>query len=166
MSEQVQERSAHGVGEQDIQVVTMKEAARALGISESGVRKRLAKGTLHGTKDDRGLWVSVMLPVGVELPPDDDELAWDDEGTPGSSVRAGRNTPELLREIIQRQDRELVSRDRRIEFLEAQLQQRDAVYLESLRQLRALMPPEPTPEPAPAPEQTRRFLGFLWRMPV
>jgi hypothetical protein len=137
---------------QDTQVVSLKDAARALGISESGVRKRLAKGKLRGEKSETGQWTSVMLPPGTTVPEAGQEFH-ENKHDDAEII--------LMREIISEKDRLVKSQEQEIDFLRQQLTNRDLLYGESLRQMKALLPPEgDRPE-----KKNKRFLGFLWSVP-
>lgn len=119
-------------------IVSLKDAARALGISESGVRKRLARGQLDGQKDEKGYWVSVTLPADVTLPAED--------SPEDVSAREAREL-DLYRQMVADKDKLIREKDEEINFLRQQLSTRDALYGESLRQMRALLPPEPKKKP-------------------
>jgi hypothetical protein len=121
----------------DVNVVSLKDAARALGISESGVRKRLSRGQLAGTKDETGHWITVTLPQGTELPEEESPVA--------REARESREI-ELLNEIIAAKEKALKEKEDEITFMRRQLESRDMLYAESLRQMRALLPPEPKPK--------------------
>jgi predicted ArsR family transcriptional regulator len=105
-------------------LLTIKEAADRLGISENTARRRLHAGLLKGYQEDPpyGRWL-------VEL---------SDEDIEGTAHAAGDGaTPELvkaLRDIIRRQDetleqfsRQLESKDQQIKELHVLLQQAQSV---------------------------------------
>ncbi|MHB9026564.1 MAG: hypothetical protein ACYC7E_20725 [Armatimonadota bacterium] len=117
----------------DVNVVSLKDAARALGISESGVRKRLSRGQLTGTKDETGHWLTVTLPQGVDMP---------QEESPATRQARESREVELLNEIIAAKEKALNEKEDEIVFLRRQLESRDMLYAESLRQMRSLMPPK------------------------
>lgn len=129
----------------DVHVVSLKDAAHILRISDSGVRKRLAKGTLQGEKDETGHWVSVTLPPDVDLLK---------EEAPEEREERERRETELLEQLLAEKDRALTEKDEEIAFLRRQLdaqvreaERRDAIHMEQLRQIRALLPPQPKRKP-------------------
>ncbi|MHB9132733.1 MAG: hypothetical protein ACYDBB_16825 [Armatimonadota bacterium] len=126
---------ADSLDDADVNVVSLKDAARALGITESGVRKKLAKGQLDGVKDDKGRWLSVTLPAGVEMPPPQAVKARDDREVA------------LLEQLLEEKERAIATKEDEIAFLRRQLDSRDMLYAESLRQMRALLPPESNRKP-------------------
>jgi hypothetical protein len=106
--------------------ITVAEAARRLGISEAGVRKRIQRGQIpHERGEDRRVWVWV---------------------SPGEVRHAeSRDQP------VESRDRDLVPELRdRIRFLERQLEaredelrRRDVMLLNMTEAMKAMAPPEP-----------------------
>lgn len=106
--------------------LTIQEAAHRLGVSESAVRKRIKRGTLKREKTEDG---RVLVYVGVSAPG-------------AEEVR----TPEgdaLISEMRSR-----------IQFLEDELQRKDAILLNMTEAMKALSPPshETPPEERESPE--------------
>ncbi len=102
--------------------VDITTAARALGTSESAVRKRLQRGTLAGGKDADGRWYVVLNGVDTQddtgIPPSPQQ---DDSGTPAEAsavVAALQQTIDLLTDQLHEKDEQL----RRL--LEAEAEQR------------------------------------------
>jgi hypothetical protein len=112
--------------------LTIQEAARALGISEGAVRKRVTRGTIEHDKGDDGR-VYVYLSVRDRRGVDDVQDAGVD---PNSSA--------LISEM----------RDR-IRFLEEEVQRKDAILLNMTEAMKALSPPsENPPESSESPVPT------------
>ena len=108
-----------------MQILTIREAADRLGISENTVRRRLRTGVLRGYQDDPpyGKWL-------VELP-DEDIEAVQGAAPAGDGLTAA--LVEALRESLRRQDEalealgvELESRRREVQELHVLLQQAQA----------------------------------------
>ncbi len=118
--------------------VTIKEAARVLGVSEAAVRQRLLRRTLSSTRQNGRVFV--LLPEDTDLrPPDDTALRSDD--TPDDTVEPSDDTPspplvfQLRGEIAFLRD-QLSIKDRQISELHVMLQT-------AQRQLPATIPDAP-----------------------
>jgi hypothetical protein len=101
--------------------VDITTAARALGTSESAVRKRLQRGSLAGGKDADGRWYVVLDGLDTGTPPASQQ---DDSGTPAEAsavVAALQQTIALLTDQLHEKDEQL----RRL--LEAEAEQRRIV---------------------------------------
>jgi hypothetical protein len=118
--------------------VTIQEATRILGLSEGAVRKRVKRGTLaHERTEDGRIWVELdASSTGV-----DEEL--DDIPHPHNEA--------LITEL----------RDR-VDFLQRELERKDAILLNMTEAMKALNPPpaqeessEPREDPVTATEQMR-----------
>ena len=92
------------------QRVEIGEAARRLGITTDGVRKRLKRGQLRGGKTGDGRWYVIF--EAESTPVLDSESDLDNEPDPSSMI-----VDRLLDKLDER-DRQLDERDRRIETLE------------------------------------------------
>jgi hypothetical protein len=112
------------VDKNNLERVTVEEAARRLGVKEQAIRKRISRGTLPHDKDEDGR-VYVYIVAGVE-----DEVQ-------GTDTRAYTHL-EALVESLQDQNR----------FLREELMRRDAILMnmtETMRQLSAPSSPEESP---------------------
>jgi hypothetical protein len=112
------------VDKNNLDRVTVEEAARRLGVKEQAIRKRISRGTLPHDKDEDGR-VYVYIVAGVE-----DEVQ-------GTDTRAYTHL-EALVESLQDQNR----------FLREELMRRDAILMnmtETMRQLSAPSSPEESP---------------------
>ncbi|MHB9134643.1 MAG: hypothetical protein ACYDBB_26515 [Armatimonadota bacterium] len=140
------------VGDDDVVVVSVDEAATLLGISLDGVKKMLARHPEKGTKDVKGRWASVQL-TRAEL-----EAA----EAKGNNPRTSEDRPETAL-LISLYEQRMAEKDAQIQFLQEQLrtkdsqiERRDQLHALELQQIQALMPPQEEKPP-------RRFLGFLWK---
>ena len=109
------------VDKNNLDRVTVEEAARRLGVKEQAIRKRISRGTLPHDKDEDGR-VYVYIVAGVE-----DEVQ-------GTDTRADTYL-EALVESLQDQNH----------FLREELMRRDAILMnmtETMRQLTAPSSPE------------------------
>ncbi len=107
--------------------VTVGEAARRLGISESGIRKRIQRGQLDSTREDDGR-VYVYL----------DTAETEEDDTVRDEVRDTAD-----RRYVERLEDE-------IEFLRDQVRRQQEIIGQQAISLRALSAPE-TPSEAPSP---------------
>jgi hypothetical protein len=112
--------------------LTIQEAARALGISEGAVRKRVTRGTLeHDKGDDERVYVYL-------------------------SVRDRRGVDDVQDAGVDPNSSALISEMRdRIRFLEEEVQRKDAILLNMTEAMKALSPPsENPPESSESPVPT------------
>jgi len=112
------------VDKNNLDRVTVAEAAQRLGVKEQAIRKRIARGTLPHDKSEDGR-VYVYIPAG----PEDEEQ--------GTDTRADTYL-EALVDSLQDQNR----------FLREELMRRDAILMnmtETMRQLTAPSSPEESP---------------------
>jgi excisionase family DNA binding protein len=116
--------------------VTIQEAARILGVSEGAVRKRVKRGTLPHYKEQPSGRVYVQLDGGTHR-----VAEGVDDGVP--------HEPEAL-----------ISEMRgRVQFLEAELQRKDAILLNMTEVMKALSPSvheEPSESPGAPTEATEQ----------
>jgi excisionase family DNA binding protein len=113
-------------------MVTVKEAAEYLGISERAVRKRLMAGTLAGTRTEHGWAIDLDA-----APPERPEPVPRPEPEPPATA---------LLELLHEKDRQIAEKDRQYKDLLDVLK----MQAEQIRLLRP--PPAPTPaEPGPGP---------------
>jgi hypothetical protein len=114
------------VGEGRTERYTVSEAADILGISPGAVRNRLSRGTLPKVKE--GGVVYVLLPAGMSTDTPDDMS----QSATGALISEMRS---------------------RIQFLEDELQRKDAILLNMTDAMKALSPPSQEGPPE-APESS------------
>lgn len=126
-------------------VLTAAEVAEIIGISPEAVVKRIRRGKLTAEKGEDGQW---RLPWPQQRPGHTDQDRTD------AGRQTGQRAGELLimREMLDRQDREIA-------FLRDELQRKDMLIAESLRQqgelskrLQALLPPDGPDKPDAPPD--------------
>ena len=112
--------------------VDLKEAAEALGTSVDAVRKRVQRGTLEAEKADGKVYV--WLDTDLDLPT-------------GTLIEAKDDTIAELRD--------------RVEFMQRELERKDAILLNMTEAIKALSPPaqEEAAEPPEAPVTATEQLG-------
>jgi hypothetical protein len=114
--------------------LTLRQAAARLGVSESAIRKRVERGTLRSDKGADGRRY-VYLDTGA------DSVA--DTGADTSATHAAAS-PALISEM---QDR--------IEFLQRELERKDAILLNMTEAMKAINPPRESPVSSDSPGPTR-----------
>ena len=114
--------------------MSVADAARRLGISEGGVRKRAQRGQIPHERDERGrLW--------VWLDPSETHRDWSRD-RPDASL--GQSRDELVAEL----------RDR-VAFLQRELERKDAIMLNMTEAMKALNPPRAEPPESAQPRSDR-----------
>jgi hypothetical protein len=125
-------------GYEELDRVTVAEAAQRLGVKEQAIRKRVSRGTLPHDKAEDG---RVYVYIAAEP---QDEVHGEDTGT---------NTHlEALVDTLHEQNR----------FLREELARKDAILLNMTEAMKALTPPvqeEPSQEPPEAPTQATEQPG-------
>jgi hypothetical protein len=115
---------------------TIQEAAKRLGVKETAIRKRIERGTLEKEKGEDG-----RVYVFIDVPPTQERDTSNDTDYDASHP-AGYDA--LISEL----------RDR-VEFLQRELERKDAILLNMTEAMNALSPPaheEPPESPTPPPE--------------
>jgi excisionase family DNA binding protein len=122
--------------------LTVVEAAERLGVKEQAVRKRIARGTLHHTKDEDGR-------VYVYLGPSDTNAKPEAEG---NSTDDGTDTYTLIRSL----EDQVGYLRREVEDWKDESRRKDAILMsltQRIPELEAPREPRDTPQAAPeAPE--------------
>ena len=124
--------------------LTVAEAAETLGISEAGVRERVQRDQIPHERDDDGrvwVWVSPA------------------ETRQTRSEQGHRDTRDKSRDRDETSRDELVAELRdRVEFLQRELERKDAILLNMTEAIKALSPPTPEGEPpTETPPNTREY---------
>jgi hypothetical protein len=121
-------------GYEELDSVSVAEAAQRLGVKEQAIRKRISRGTLQHDKDEDG-----RVYVYIASEPQDEV----------QSIDAQANTHlEALVDTLQEQNR----------FLREELARKDAILLNMTEAMKALTPPAQqteSPPPADAPSDMR-----------
>lgn len=158
--------AGEGVG-----TVSVRDAAKSLGVSERTVRRRIQDGVLSAWKQETEHGYEWRVPVSsldadipstrprqaVPLPGSADQGGGRPPAQPGATVDAPA-APELLKalEMVDRLSRDNQQMAGQLGFLQSEIQQRD-------RQIALLMAPKDEPEPPAQPERRRswwkRLLG-------
>src|SRR5215210_1603002 len=114
---------------QGLKRLSVAQAARALGVTESGVRKRVARGTLPHERDENGtVWVFVdPLQTVSGTPPDDqtDEVRDTILDTLRDQVATLKDQVRYLQAEGERKDAIIMTMAQRIPELEAPSEPRD-----------------------------------------
>src|SRR5215212_6714980 len=117
-------------GGQRLERLSVAQAARALGLTESGVRKRVARGTLPHERDENGtVWVFVdPLQTVSGTPPDDQANEVRDTilDTLRDQVATLKDQVRYLQAEGERKDAILMTMAQRIPELEASPEPREA----------------------------------------
>jgi len=149
-------------GGQRLERLSVAQAARALGLTESGVRKRVSRGTLPYERDENGtVWVFVDpletvsgTPLDTHLDAERDALLdtlRDQVGTLKDQVR-------YLQAEGERKDTIIMSLTQRIPELEAAPEPRDSPVTASETEAKGAVPQEP-PEDEIRQSWWRRLFG-------
>jgi len=117
-------------GGQRLERLSVAQAARALGLTESGVRKRVARGTLPHERDENGtVWVFVdplQTVSGTPLDNQTDEVRDTILDTLRDQVATLKEQVRYLQAEGERKDAILMTMAQRIPELEASAEPRDA----------------------------------------
>lgn len=108
--------------------VTIQEAAQRLGISESGVRKRVKREQLFSTQEDGRVYVYL-----------------------DSSQSEGQEADSVPDSVP---DKYVASLEDQVEFLRGELQRKDAILLNMTESIKALRAPEDPVQEEEPPEST------------
>jgi len=150
--------------------LTVVEAAERLGVKEQAVRKRIARGTLHHTKDEDGRVYVYLVPSDTDAKPEAEGNSTGGSTDTYALIRSLEDQVGYLRREVEdwkdesrRKDAILMSLTQRIPELEAPRELRDAP------QAAAEAPAKSEHRPAPGGAQDgaerrsgwwRRFFGF------
>lgn len=117
-------------GGQRLERLSVAQAARALGVTESGVRKRVSRGTLPHDRDDNGtVWVYVdplQTVSGAHLDNHEDEVRETVLDALRDQVATLKDQVQYLQQEGERKDAILMTMARRIPELEAASEPREA----------------------------------------
>jgi excisionase family DNA binding protein len=124
--------------------VTIQEAAKRLGVKDGAIRKRIERGTIESDKDVEGGRVYVY----VDAPPIDEAGPGYDERVTGYDAGNDTAYPAGYDMLIR-------SQQEQIEFLQRELERKDALLLNMTEVMKAINPPsEPRESPVkPSQEQ-------------
>jgi hypothetical protein len=122
-------------GGQRLERLSVSQAARALGLTESGVRKRVSRGTLPHERDENGtVWVFVDPLETVA-------------GTPlDNAVSLGYEERDTVLDTLK--DQVATLKDQ-VRYLQAEGERKDAIIMTMAKRIPEL---EPAPEPRESPE--------------
>ena len=126
-----EDRTSEASPRDDLDRLTVADAAGALGVSQDAVRKRIARGTIAHDRDESGR-VYVYLPASETVHKTDQDTAQDD---------ASKTV----------QDRYIRSLEDQISFLRRELERKDAILLNLTERIPELEAPPEAPE---SPETT------------
>jgi len=119
-------------GGQRLERLSVAQAARALGLTESGVRKRVARGTLPHERDENGtVWVFVDPLQTVS-------------GTP-----LDNQTDEVRDTILDTLRDQVATLKEQVRYLQAEGERKDAILMTMAQRIPEL---EAAPEPRESPE--------------
>jgi hypothetical protein len=144
----------------DLDRMSVAEAARALGISQDAVRKRIARGTISHDRDESGRVFVYLSPTETVHKTDQDTVQDDATKTVQDTyVRSLEDQIAFLRRELERKDTILLNLTERIPQLEAPQEARESPQTVEEEPQRA----EPRPAKGEAQEGARRPWRSLWR---
>ena len=150
-------------GGQGLKRLSVAQAARALGVTESGVKKRVARGTLPHERDENGtVWVFVdPLQAVSGTPPDDQANEVRDTilDTLRDQVATLKDQVRYLQAEGERKDAILMTMAQRIPELEAAQEPREAPVAPSEEADNGKTPPEQQ-KPSERRSWWREFFGL------
>jgi hypothetical protein len=150
-------------GGQGLKRLSVAQAARALGVTESGVRKRVARGTLPHERDENGtVWVfvdPVQTVSGTPLDDQADEVRDTILDTLRDQVATLKDQVRYLQAEGERKDAILMTMAQRIPELEAAQEPREGSLKPSEEAAKGTAPPEHQ-ESSQRRSWWRAFLGL------
>jgi hypothetical protein len=145
-------------GGQRLERLSVAQAARALGVTESGVRKRVSRGTLPHDRDDNGtIWVYVdplQTVSGTPLDSHEGEVRETVLDTLRDQVATLKDQVRYLQQEGERKDAILMTMAQRIPELEAAPERRESPQPSSEEPYSTHAPP--TPETPVSGHQERK----------
>jgi Tfp pilus assembly protein FimV len=130
--------------------VTVEDASRVLGISESAIRKRIERNTLRSVRENGTRYVLL-----------EDDTIGHDTDTTGHDTDTTADMSTTSTALIDAKDETIAELRSRVESLERQLdarqeeiRRRDHLLAAALERIPELLPPSPPPAPAPHAPQT------------
>ncbi len=150
-------------GGQRLERLSVAQAARALGVTESGVRKRVSRGTLPHDRDDSGtVWVYVdplQTVSGTHLDNHEDEVRETVLDALRDQVATLKDQVQYLQQEGERKDAILMTMAQRIPELEAAQEPREG-SLKPSEEAAKSRPPRSTRSPPSAGRGGARFSGW------
>jgi hypothetical protein len=153
-------------GGQRLERLSVAQAARALGVTESGVRKRVSRGTLPHDRDDNGtIWVYVdplQTVSGTPLDSHEDDVRETVLDALRDQVATLKDQVRYLQAEGERKDAILMTMAQRIPELEAPSEPPAAPETASEEPYRTHAPPEGQGQqhPVERPSWWRKFFGL------
>ena len=139
------------------QGLTIKQAAKELGISSDSVRRRIRSGSLQAFQVPTAQGYEWRIVLGAQAQGASRQLNGDDAQVGGEPMQSRQADSGALAAVVDRLSRENVELAGRCGFLQARVQQLEG-------EVKALQAPrDPEPEPEPEPSRTplwRRLLGL------
>ena len=121
-------------GGQQLERLSVAQASRALGVTESGVRKRVSRGTLPHERDENGtVWVFVDPLQTVS-------------GTPQDS-----QADDVLDSVLDALHDQVATLKDQVRYLQAEGERKDAILMTMAQRIPEL---EAAPEPRESPQST------------
>jgi excisionase family DNA binding protein len=140
--------------------LTITEAARRLGLTDDGVRKRIKRGKLQAIRDEDGR-------IYVVMPSSDADTDPSETVSEGSETNSD-NGPDsaILREIIDRQDAEIRFLRAELEDRTEELRRKDHIIAGLVQRIPELPSGAPeSPVSRESPRDESQDLGGVYRVP-